>query len=52
MDQELQSVLALGIVATTALAFLIRYFLKRRSGACSEGCGCDLSEKTPNQIHR
>ncbi|MDA7654140.1 hypothetical protein OAH76_04585 [Verrucomicrobia bacterium] len=52
MDQELQSVLALGIVATTALAFLLRYFLKRRSGACSEGCGCDLSEKTPNQIHR
>jgi len=46
MEQDLQSILALGIVATTALAFLVRYFLKRRSGACSEGCGCNLSEKT------
>jgi hypothetical protein len=52
MEQDPQSVLALVIVATTALAFLIRYFLKRRTGTCSEGCGCDLSEKTPNQMHR
>lgn len=46
MEQDLQSILALGIVATTALTFLVRYFLKRRSGACSGGCGCNLSEKT------
>ncbi|MBT5925805.1 MAG: hypothetical protein HOH33_04215 [Verrucomicrobia bacterium] len=52
MDKDLQSILALGIVATTAVAFLIRYFLKRRTGACSGGCGCDFSKKTPKQANR
>ena len=52
MDKDLQSILALGVVVITALAFLIRYFLNRRSSACSGGCGCDFSKKAPNKANQ
>jgi hypothetical protein len=39
MNETIQSWLAPAVVATTILAFAIRFVLKRRSG-CGGGCGC------------
>lgn len=52
MDEHLQSILALSAVAVTALLFVLRYFLNRKSGACSSGCGCGLPEKISKQSNR
>ena len=43
MNETLQTILALGLVAA-ALAFLIWRWLRRRSGACDDaGCDCGKS---------
>jgi|GEM_PF-444640 hypothetical protein len=44
MNQDQQSIIALLIVAITALVFLIRYLKQKRAGGCSAGCGCSLSK--------
>lgn len=44
MNQDQQSIIALLVVAITALVFVIRYLKQRRAGGCSTGCGCSISK--------
>jgi hypothetical protein len=40
MTPEIQTGLALGIVAMTAGIFVIRFLRKRNKPGCAGGCGC------------
>jgi hypothetical protein len=44
MSPQLQSVLALGIVAIAAVALVWRYFGKRKNPGCGGDCGCASSK--------
>jgi hypothetical protein len=52
MNEEQQSIIALLIVAITALVFLFRYLRQRRTGGCSTGCGCSISKPTVQKNSR
>jgi len=44
MTPELQTVLALAVVALTATALIWRTWAKRKQPGCGGGCGCSADE--------
>jgi hypothetical protein len=49
MTPEIQTTLALGVVALTAGLFLVRFLRKRTKLGCASGCGCSSPRPVKKQ---